>query len=246
MLAVQKYSVVKVFEELNVDPSILSFKNYSSFGIFAHNFLSKLPRSVKYKIDEGSRIELSDYPYFFEILKRKSGYFGNYKIEINFSPGSESLNSYVVLDFDTRENKFSWKTVYPYVKLWARLSSNELLSISYLEKVMKQVEKLNENNETEDYAGEDEFSNDERVRVVEKIALLQRGVRHELNLDDYKLNLILSKLEDLKEKVDTQSKFDFKSSLYGLVINLTSSVLYDNSNKFMDLFRSIFNSSFLK
>lgn len=91
----------------------------------------------------------------------------------------------------------------------------------------------------------DLFSEEEKKLVRNSIKEL-KGKVNTLEIEEASIIAINNKLDDLSEKVDELSKFDWKSMFYGTIINLTMSLSISSEiqSKFMDYIKGAF--SFLK
>jgi hypothetical protein len=87
----------------------------------------------------------------------------------------------------------------------------------------------------------DYFDSIEQEKIKGGILELKSRVKEDLNITQDQFEFIVQKLDDVIEKVDKFNKFDFKSILFGVIINIGSSILYDSAGAFYSLFMQIFN-----
>lgn len=207
-------------------PSLLKAKFFSTFNILGSGN-EKI--SIRY-----------DRHYTFEIMTSLGRYIAaeeGWKINLtaSFYPGIKFLHA--GMKYEIHESQLNVNDILSeWGNHWLNAIKRELDTANKIERLIN-IPILSEDQSTEQH-----FTESEKMMIKSGINDLKDGIKIEFDLTDYKLDLINKKMDDLLEKVDQLNRFDFKSAFYGLMINLTSSVLYDNSGNFWEMIKSIFPS----
>lgn len=225
----QELDILKYASALGLPPVTLNINGSRSSGIekIVHRLMNKISpnRTI---------IRLSGQDFY---LKIKTNYYTNNGISrVFYFPGQDFIKEKEESNASGLKLYKDWEQIFITVKYWldevkteldANREINSLLAVPFFKKF-------------EFEEASPQFTSSEKIVIKNSINSLKMGIPIELDLDDYKLNLINRKLDDLIIKVDSLNKFDFRSALLGVLINLTSSVIYDQSGKFWNLVKNSF------
>lgn len=238
----QELAILNYSKKIGFSPDLVNILRYedlspSTFKDKMTNLWGKLISIFSPDIFEATFITISDSDFFFMI---KSEYLTKsdsnpYNIRFNYNPTKGNWDEGNQFKLENLSIPI-WDVAFKEIKNWLDLTKIEFDSIKKIERLISIPDFI----EFGQFEYNEKFSIEERKVLKAGIENLKNKITVEFDLTDYKLNLINRKLDQLSEKVDSNNKFDFKTAFVGLMINIASSVLYDNVGVFWNLVKGVF------
>lgn len=239
----QELEILNYAIDLGVKPELIEFvrrdeiKPYKFIEKIKH-LISKFRNRFETYRKEETIIIINNSKFFILIESKVDKYDGKTKNIYTYScPASRGLSESKY--FSSYDNVLDWTLVNNELVNWLELAKKELAAIATIDKLISIPDFI----EYGQFEYEEKFTTEERKVLKSGIENLRQKISVEFDLTDYKLNLINTKLDELSTKVDSINKFDFKSAFFGLMVNIASSVLYDNVGAFWTLVKGIFPKS---
>jgi len=239
----QELEILNYAIDLGIEPDLIQFVRReeikpSNFIKKLGQFISNLRGSFGSYRKKGTIIIIGKSEFFILVESEIFKYDDEVSvISIYSSPAKKGLNE--SKHFSSHNCVLDWTLVNNEIENWLDLAKEELAAIATIEKLISIPDFI----EYGQFEYEEKFTTEERKVLKSGIENLKQKISVEFDLTDYKLNLINTKLDELSTKVDSINKFDFKSAFFGLMVNIASSVLYDNVGTFWSLVKGIFPKS---
>jgi len=220
---------IKFYNEKNIQVS--GFRDKVK-KIYSRLFLKNRQTFIRI-VGHGFIFKISSEQIFPKILN-----FDGYGQKLTFYPAKDKMIDSDNV-FNEKKGTPKWNEIQTTVKSWLNLVKLELDAIEEIQRLISIPDFI----EYGQFKYEEKFTREEKKVLKIGIDNLKQKISVEFDLTDYKLNLINTKLDELSIKVDNINKFDFKSAFFGLMVNIASSVLYDNVGTFWNLVKGIFPKS---
>lgn len=202
---------------------VINGEGYKLFQKAKYNFFASFRNNC-------SLIDVKNSPYYLKIKSYNPHVLESHWIDVFHIPRK---------GYDTwKKRPQSFDQVFETIKEWLIIVKKELdaeLEIKRLAQIpsIKQEEYSNSTYN-------EKLTQTEKEHFLIGLNNIKKGVQTELGLEDDKIDLIHEKLNELAEKIDTLGKFDLRSAFLGILLNLTSSVIYDQTGAFWGLVKNSF------